>query len=320
MMSFFGVGRENPSLQLYGKLPVAKDFLRIGCAEGSGRDLRDWLDRTFGTIRQPSEALVLSEALCFLGQGGKEPLQGCLWPSSDEGELRRFPFTLFVARKLKALASDFESGLREAEGVWRVLAEAREQCLATTDGHHALSEQRGRQIDVGSTERVESPAADFDTWVATLWPEDGLEGLFALVEILRDLGGGGYEGPYRMPLVCDLPLRDQVMAWKALLQVLGALPPDGLPTSFFPLRALVPLSTLSSVLLSRRPLSDDQVRWLIEPVGGGSLGPGDLSLRRDEVPEHLSSPPDARVRLRDSLRAALAPMGLGIGGKWDSGS
>jgi hypothetical protein len=94
--NFLGRGNENAALQLYGKLPLAKDYLRIGCGDGAGRDLREWLDRTFGTGR---DQLVLHEPLRFIGQGEKEPLQGILWPSSDAGGLRLFPFTLFVERR-----------------------------------------------------------------------------------------------------------------------------------------------------------------------------------------------------------------------------
>ena len=35
--------RESPQLQLYGKLPLAKDYLRVGASKGAGLDLRDWL-------------------------------------------------------------------------------------------------------------------------------------------------------------------------------------------------------------------------------------------------------------------------------------
>ena len=39
--------REIAAVELYGKLPIAKDYLRVGGGEESGLALRDWLDRGF---------------------------------------------------------------------------------------------------------------------------------------------------------------------------------------------------------------------------------------------------------------------------------
>ena len=37
--------KEVASVELYGKLPIAKDYLRIGCGEGAGLAFRDFLDQ-----------------------------------------------------------------------------------------------------------------------------------------------------------------------------------------------------------------------------------------------------------------------------------
>lgn len=303
--SFLGMGQESPPLQLYGKLPVAKDYLRIGCGDGSARDLREWLDRTFGTTRSSEDDLVLEEPMRFLGQGAKDPLEGCIWPSADAGELRKFPFTVFVERRSKALLADFDEGnLAEAEGVWRKLAETRETCLASSDGQKMLEEHRGREVDLGSFEKVTGAPADLDAWVGALWPEERLDGLFEIFARVDELARGGHAGPYRLPIVRDLPVRDQVIAWTVVLRTVGALPADEVPTLFFPPRTLVSSAAPGSLVISPKPLTDDQVVWLTTPGGEGALGPADFSQSREA--ELDGSPPEGETWLRDSLREALA--------------
>lgn len=304
--SFLGLGHESPPLQLYGKLPIAKDYLRIGCAEGSGRELREWLDRTFGTARA-GEELELDESWNFLGQGSQSPLQGCLWPSADAGEHRKFPFTVFVERRAKALLADLERGsLAQAESVWHELAETRERCLAASDGARLLEQNRGREIELDAIDEVPGAAAEFDAWVNALWPDERLDGLFELLARVEELARERYAGPYRLPLVRDLPQRDQVVGWTAILRALGALPEDEIPTLFFPPRQLVASSAPASLVISRAPLADDAVVWLTTASGDGSLGPADFSQRHDAELDSESSPPEAQTPLRESLREALA--------------
>jgi hypothetical protein len=301
MFSF--LGRENPPVQLYGKLPIAKDYLRLGCGEGSARDLREWLDRAFGGSMDASQQLVLSEPLRFLGQSDKDPLQGVLWPSSDAGGLRRFPFTLCVARKRKALANDLEEGLGQAEGVWRKLAHLREECLAAADGQGLLGSLRGRELELTESERVESVSTDLDAWVAALWPEDGLDGLHEMMGSIRTQARSGHAAPYRVPLVRGLPLRDQVLGWVGVFRALGALNGE-LPSLFFSMRSLGASGDLASLVVARSPLTEDQAVWLLPP-GGVDLGPADFLPAFAETEPEVSSPPEGETPLRDALRTVL---------------
>jgi hypothetical protein len=304
MFSFLGRGQEHPALQLYGKLPLAKDYLRVGCGDGAGRDLREWLDRTFGTGR---EELVLHEPLRFLGQGAKDPLQGILWPSSDVGGLRKFPFTLFVERRRKAVLADLARGLTEAEGVWRLLAEERERCLAFEDGRELLDDHRGRELEIGADLVVADEHADLDAWVEALWGRDaGLDGLRAACTRIAALVRERYAGPYRLPLVRELPLRDQVLAWVHVLRTLGGLADDELPTLFFPPRSLAAPGGVGSLVVSPVPLGDERVGWLTAAPGDPACGAGDLAAECAE-PAGDASVEGARP-LRDSLREVLASL------------
>lgn len=303
-MRLFGRGHESPPLQLYGKLPLAKDYLRVGCGEGSGRELREWLDRTFGTGRGE---LVLQEPLRFVGQGTKEPLQGYLWPSSDAGGLRRFPITLFVERRRKALLADLGRGLAEAEGVWRLLAEARERCLAFEDGRELLDDHRGRELEIGADLAVADEHADLDAWTAALWGAAGLEGLRATLARIAALVRERYHGPYRMPLVRELPLRDQVLAWTHVLSALAALPADEIPTLFFPPRSLAAPSGVGSVVISRVPIGDERVSWLTAAPGDPACGAADFAAEHGEPASNGGG--EGERALRESLRDVLAPFG-----------
>jgi type VI secretion system ImpM family protein len=88
------------SFSAYGKLPIYKDFLRHGMAGREAQALRQWLDRGFSHCWEADESCRAHRiaahgfALGFAGAGGR--LAGCLWGSHDQGELRQFPFVLFV--------------------------------------------------------------------------------------------------------------------------------------------------------------------------------------------------------------------------------
>ncbi len=307
-MKFSFLGRsESPAVQLYGKLPIAKDYLRVGCGEGAARDLREWLDRTFGSARSDDDELRLSEPLRFLGQGAREPLQGCLWPSSDAGEHRSFPFTVFVERREKALQADLAAGnLSEAEAVWRVLDETRERCLGASDGQELLGAERGRELEVGAYERIGGAPADLDAWLDALFGDARLDGLHELFARLDELARARHAGPWRLPLVRDLPARDQVIGWVVVLRGVGALAPDGVPTLFFPPRPLVAGAGTGTLVVAREPLDDARVAWLTRAAGEGALGPGDFSRADDDARGSGAAPPEGSVWLRDALRDALA--------------
>src|SRR5262245_31500865 len=103
---------ETAGVELYGKLPLAKDYLRVGCGEGSGLALREWLDRAFSGAADSVHPPQLAYPMRFVtGDALGAPLSGCAWPSSDAGGLRKFPFALFVERKRKPLVEDLAHSL-----------------------------------------------------------------------------------------------------------------------------------------------------------------------------------------------------------------
>ncbi|HVR11184.1 MAG TPA: TagF domain-containing protein [Thermoanaerobaculia bacterium] len=90
------------SFSAYGKLPVYKDFLRLGMSGGEAQAFRQWLDRGFSRFWEADEVCSAHHPIAGHGfvlgwSGAPGRLAGCLWGSHDQGELRRFPFALFVA-------------------------------------------------------------------------------------------------------------------------------------------------------------------------------------------------------------------------------
>lgn len=88
-------------LNAYGKLPIYKDFISTGLTEPAAREFRNWLDRGFSHRWSVDDryrhAEIASHSFLFRLPDGKGCVAGSLWGSSDEGGLRRFPFTLFVS-------------------------------------------------------------------------------------------------------------------------------------------------------------------------------------------------------------------------------
>lgn len=101
--SLFGGGPKivRPAFSSYGKLPIYKDFLRHGLASREAQAFRQWLDRGFSRHWDAHEACrdhpIEPHAFSLRFEGLARRIVGCLWGSHDQGELRRFPFTIFVS-------------------------------------------------------------------------------------------------------------------------------------------------------------------------------------------------------------------------------
>src|SRR6185369_2956363 len=101
--SLFGSGPKivRPAFSVYGKLPIYKDFLRHGLASQEAQAFRQWLDRGFSRYWDAEAAcrdyVIGPHLFCLRFEGLGRRLVGGLWGSHDQGELRRFPFALFVS-------------------------------------------------------------------------------------------------------------------------------------------------------------------------------------------------------------------------------
>ncbi len=251
------LGKESCPIQFYGKLPIAKDYLRIGAGSGSGQTLRDWLDRAFSQGANVKDPLVLPwPAALIVGESWGQPLCAASWPSGDAGNLRPFPFTAFVERKKKALLEDLAQGLAVSSPMIDWLAETYAARETHSDGQSYLAAMRGRELAVHSIVPFEAERIDFDNWVSALWPDTGKDGLLECLRGLEALRRASYRGPLRLPLVGNLPSRPQVAAWFRLLIEMSLVGRDSLPTLIFPLPARGPDQPAPAPKESAEPAAD----------------------------------------------------------------
>src|SRR5215813_9661547 len=109
------VGSERVKLQrfglnAYGKLPIYKDFISTGLTDPAAREFRAWLDRGFShrwsVDDNYRDVAIEPHSFLFRLPDGKGFVAGSLWGSTDEGGLRRFPFTLFLSFPAGQSAAD----------------------------------------------------------------------------------------------------------------------------------------------------------------------------------------------------------------------
>jgi len=265
---------KSAAVQLYGKLPIAKDYLRVGCSTGNARYLREWLDETFSTSVEGGAMPELAQPLRFLlDAGAGTPLQGTLWPSSDAGGERRFPFALFVEHNRRRLLADLQEGLPKSTWGWGQLESKKDESAQAADGQRFLSAMRRAQIPLHDAEPEQVPAIDAVSWSRALWAEEGPRGLVPLYEQLRRYHQEKRRDPIRLPLVSNLPMVVQAHAWLRLLTEASILTSSTVPNVFFP-RAAAQAPAYLSVFPSTPTPADS--RWLAVRTEGGA-GPFDFA-------------------------------------------
>jgi type VI secretion system ImpM family protein len=85
----------------YGKLPVYKDFLRSNLAGREAQAFKQWLDKGvshyWGERDGYRGVTIYPHGFLLRYPGTARYVIGYLWGSHDEGGLRSFPFSLFIA-------------------------------------------------------------------------------------------------------------------------------------------------------------------------------------------------------------------------------
>lgn len=301
--------KERCSVHLYGKLPIAKDYLRVGCGQDAPAAWREWLDRTFSPAGE-FEARILPFAMRFVFDvENHSPIMGLAWPSSDAGGLRKFPFSLLIERRGRVLLKDTLAGFVESAHVWDRLAAQLEKTAVSSTGESYLTSIRGETIGFEKGQSAPLEAVDLEAWIDTLWWENGRDGLFEVLERLSSLASQRYRGPIRLPLVADLPKRVQVHAWLRCLFELGVVEEDTLPTLFFPdaaERLDVEIDKDSAphflVVFRDAPTPDDW-QWLTR-ADGVPVGEGDLIERGAKLAGGLAASENVPP-LADSMRGII---------------
>jgi hypothetical protein len=260
-----------------------------------------------------SEAPSLPYAMRFLFEAGSAPLMGCLWPSSDSGGLRPFPFSLFLERKRKVMLADLESGLGHTASVWRRLDAAHAAHAGAPDGQSYLEAMRKQTLLLDDIEPERAPSIDFDDWISALFGAEGRDGLDRLFGGLRRLVPSTPRGPLRLPLVTNLPATPQVVAWWRVAVELGLLPSGQLATVFFP-HELMRGEEPAYALYFPRTIQPVEVHWLSSSRRSSARGPGDFASGRAPALASSAASPESSAPLTDSLRGALVSFRARSGG------
>jgi len=247
------------NLRAYGKLPLAREYLRIGCANGDGLLFRQLLDDAAGELI----AGAGSGATRIAGQLERGLVAASVWKSRDSGGMREFPFSFFCL--LPADAVDL------CAGGWRSLTAVfaeHDRAYAFALGLQTASEFDARFEGEGWTVPIPEDAADLEPEPVPLapWIEsvhgDELEGfsvtLWRLRRALAEVAdrGAGRLGGIRAPLSRDFPADAQVDGW---LRIVGG---------HCAARGLVP----SVLVTPGNEQEADAVAISFEALGNGLLG------------------------------------------------
>lgn len=273
--SLFGAGPKiaKPSWSAYGKLPLYKDFLRHGLAAPEAQSFRQWLDRGFSRHWDEDEACrahpIAPHAFSLSFDGLARRVTGCLWGSHDHGELRRFPFTLFVSLPASGGHGDL-SVLRALEEVAKSATDLRRSLDASPDVQTFYHRLRESALDLrlerdktlvarlekemqGTSIRLFAESL-YGEQAATLWPA-----LLAYLERRRSAARSRDRATpplaCRLPVSLLLPVLLQAEFWSAFILGTGARGKE-------PLNVLLPwrgADPEGGILILERNLRPDDV-------------------------------------------------------------
>lgn len=226
-------------LNLWGKLPIYKDFISAGLTDDASREFKEWISNGFSRLWSTNDELREEEigfhSFVLNMPRAARTVAGCLWGSHDEGGLRRFPFSVFAVLPLGRHFSDPVCALEALEVVEEKASAIRRNWdspgtltpfYAAFRGATMEIPQRPREkvVSAVAVEAAAVPAAEF---ALAFLGGDGRAFASYLAATEAALGPVGAEEALRLPLVDLLPPARQAQLW--LLRAGGsARVPEGI--------------------------------------------------------------------------------------------
>lgn len=219
----------------YGKLPSSREYVRLDCDGGPARWFRDWIDKAAALLEDEPDPRREALRVVTVVPGTERLVVASIWPSSDEGGRRRFPFSLYhliEAARLEVAAGCLWSALDavtdEQSALFREAWEREESTgLSESLGNAARPPGMPHEgAEAARRQREAAAAIPLARWFETLFgPPDGTAGalvLWRLRHVLRAAGGSlaslGQDCPgVRLPLASEWSLSVQADAWLGVL-------------------------------------------------------------------------------------------------------
>ncbi len=232
-----GPRSEQCPLQLYGKLPIYKDFISSGLGDEGAIEFREWIGNGYSkkwATREGCRGTEIPPYTFVLPlPASRRAVVGCLWGSHDEGGLRPFPFAAFAVLPSGRKVSDPTTALSYLEVFYECGASIRRNFQGGRTVASFYDSFRGARVELpivgpealakGLGEDLQNVAVqEFATAIlgeaaAVRWPGH----LEALEKAVRQNVGGG---AVRIPLGALLPREMQVQVWLSWLRRREALP------------------------------------------------------------------------------------------------
>jgi hypothetical protein len=212
-------------LAAYGKLGIYKDYINLECNDGPAAAFKAWMDAGFGlTFEEFGGRSVVIEGpkrLLWSLPDHRAMAVAVLWPSADEGGLRRFPFSFFTVLPRSTLAYlDFGAGWAALESIWIELESMFESTRELNNIEEFYEKFNEGRLQIAPVRPEPPPMPELKGWLASL--DEDRDGSAAdwLTRSLSDLIVGCRELPeegamlaVRLPLGGGSSLVEQTHFW-----------------------------------------------------------------------------------------------------------
>ncbi|MEL6613258.1 MAG: hypothetical protein AAFQ53_14255, partial [Bacteroidota bacterium] len=237
-----------PTLSVYGKLPLSKEFLRFRCGGGAAGQLYQWInggfDHVIRTRRDAGGVIGVPRRILFYADGMSDLVVATIRESADNEGLRQFPFACYAAVPREQFPGALDEQLGMCEPLWQQLHEVDVALSAEPDldGFKAAF----RQMELEGVEPVsrstlsEIPMAPIVQSIAAVAP-GGIPGkifgsaLYDVARAVRILDSrtipGGRLPALRLPVARTASTVAQSRAWLGCLRDAGFLAARSTPIS-----------------------------------------------------------------------------------------